>query len=118
MWMVVSGPPVIRNLDNQGGRFRSRPVVRPPLELLSAEKRLTVMRNAHCRNAITLFDTLVLVVIVAIVALTVIPQFVSSTSDPKSRSLEFNLHTVRSQIGRIRCIIWENFPRWPPLGTR
>ena len=60
------------------------------------------MSNAHRRSAITLFETLAMVVIAVVVAGTVIPQFLSSTNDPKSRSLEFNLHMVRSQIGRYQ----------------
>ena len=61
------------------------------------------MSNDRRRRAITLFEILALVVIVAVVAGTVIPQFLSSTKDPQSRSLEFNLHMVRSQIGRYQA---------------
>jgi type II secretory pathway pseudopilin PulG len=61
------------------------------------------MINDQRRRAITLFEVLAMVVIVAVVAGTVIPQFLSSTNDPKSRSLEFNLHMVRSQIGRYQA---------------
>ncbi len=50
------------------------------------------------RNAFTLIEVLIVVIIMAVLAATIIPQFSSSTNDAKSSSLKFNLHTIRSQI--------------------
>jgi prepilin-type N-terminal cleavage/methylation domain-containing protein len=52
----------------------------------------------HKRNAFTLIEVLIVVIIMAVLAATIIPQFSSSTEDAKSGTLEFNLHTIRSQI--------------------
>jgi type II secretory pathway pseudopilin PulG len=41
---------------------------------------------------------LIVVVIMAVLAATIIPQFSSSTQDAKESSLKFNVHTMRSQI--------------------
>ncbi len=50
------------------------------------------------RNAFTLVEILIVVVIMAVLAATIIPQFSDSTSDAKAGTAEFNLHTLRSQI--------------------
>ncbi len=50
------------------------------------------------RSAFTLIEVLIVVVIMAVLAATIIPQFASSTDDAKSSALKFNLHTLRSQI--------------------
>jgi prepilin-type N-terminal cleavage/methylation domain-containing protein len=56
------------------------------------------MRRYTCRNAFTLIEVLIVVIIMAVLAATIIPQFSSSTNDAKDSSLKFNLHTIRSQI--------------------
>ncbi len=50
------------------------------------------------RNAFTLIEVLIVVIIMAVLAATIIPQFSSSTEDAKRSTLDFNLHTIRSQI--------------------
>src|SRR5436305_13888426 len=50
------------------------------------------------RNAFTLIEVLIVVVLMAVLAATIIPQFASSTDDAKASALKFNLHTLRSQI--------------------
>ncbi len=50
------------------------------------------------RDAFTLIEVLIVVIIMAVLAATIIPQFSSSTNDAKESSLKFNLHTIRSQI--------------------
>jgi len=50
------------------------------------------------RNAFTLVEILIVVVIMAVLAATIIPQFSDSTTDAKSGTTEFNLHTLRSQV--------------------
>lgn len=56
------------------------------------------MKSSRRRNAFTLIEVLIVVVIMAVLAATIIPQFSSSTKDAKESSLNFNLHTMRSQI--------------------
>jgi len=50
------------------------------------------------RNAFTLIEVLIVVIIMAILAATIIPQFTSSTEDATTSTMQFNLHTMRSQI--------------------
>ena len=50
------------------------------------------------RAGFTLVEVLIVVVIMAVLAATIIPQFSDSTKDAKISSLKFNLHTLRSQI--------------------
>ena len=50
------------------------------------------------RSAFTLVEILIVVVILAILAAAVIPQFTDSTQDAKDSTSIFNLQTFRSQI--------------------
>jgi general secretion pathway protein G len=50
------------------------------------------------RTAFSLIEVVIAVIIMAVLAATIIPQFSSSTSDAKQSALKFNLHTIRSQI--------------------
>ena len=68
------------------------------------------MRKSHCRRAITFFEILVLIAIVLVMLGTVVPQFLPSSDDPKCRSLQFNLQTVRTQIARYRQQHGGKFP--------
>ena len=59
--------------------------------------------NSKARRAgFTLVEVLLVVVILAILAATVIPQFTESGENAKTSSLTFNLHTLRSQIELYR----------------
>ncbi|PQO44457.1 prepilin-type N-terminal cleavage/methylation domain-containing protein [Blastopirellula marina] len=51
----------------------------------------------------TLIEVLIVVVILAVLAATVIPQFTDSTTDAKKSSGMMNLHTLRSQIQLYRA---------------
>jgi len=55
------------------------------------------------KSAFTLIEVLIVVVIMAVLAATVIPQFTDSTDDAKASSVKFNLHTLRSQIQLYRA---------------
>ena len=55
------------------------------------------MKTRH-RHAFTLIEVLIVVIIMAILAATIIPQFSSSTTDAKKAGLEFDTHFIRSQI--------------------
>src|SRR5712671_3331640 len=60
------------------------------------------MKNPVRRSAFTLIEVLIVVVIMAILAATIIPQFTDSTKDAKSSTVKFNLATLRSQIQLYR----------------
>ena len=50
------------------------------------------------RGAFTLVEVLIVVVIMAVLAATIIPQFTDSARDARVSSVKFNLHTMRSQM--------------------
>ena len=56
------------------------------------------MSTDRGRKAFTLIEVLIVVVIMAVLAATIIPQFSSSTQDAKESQLGFNMHALRSQI--------------------
>jgi len=56
------------------------------------------MCHSRRRNAFTLIEVLIVVIIMAVLAATIIPQFTTSTKDAKVSSLKFNMHTLRSQL--------------------
>lgn len=59
------------------------------------------MKSKH-RSAFTLVEILIVVVIMAILAATIIPQFTDSATDAKKGTAVFNLSTLRSQIETYR----------------
>jgi general secretion pathway protein G len=61
-------------------------------------KEIRSMSAKIQRSAFTLIEVLIVVVIMAVLAATIIPQFASSTEDAKTSSAKFNLHTLRSQV--------------------
>jgi len=56
------------------------------------------MSNSKKRSGFTLVEVLIVVVIMAILAATVIPQFSDSTKEAKANTAKFNVHTIRQQI--------------------
>jgi general secretion pathway protein G len=60
------------------------------------------MKTTERRSAFTLIEVLIVVVIMAILAATIIPQFTDSTKDAKASTVKFNLATLRSQIQLYR----------------
>jgi prepilin-type N-terminal cleavage/methylation domain-containing protein len=54
--------------------------------------------KAKRNNGFTLVEILIVVVIMAVLAATIIPQFSDSAQDAKANTALFNLHTLRSQI--------------------
>lgn len=68
------------------------------------------MRRDHPRDAFTLIEVLIVVIIMAVLAATIIPQFASSTDDAKDSALVFDLHTIRSQIQMYKVHHLGNYP--------
>jgi general secretion pathway protein G len=56
------------------------------------------MSKIRRRSAFTLIEVLIVVIIMAVLAATIIPQFSSTTKDARESSVRFNLHSMRSQI--------------------
>jgi len=68
------------------------------------------MAKSRRRNAFTLIEVLIVVIIMAVLAATIIPQFTTSTKDAKQSSVKFNMHTLRSQIELYKAQHEGNFP--------
>ena len=60
------------------------------------------MQTSFGRRAFTLIEVLIVVVIMAILAATIIPQFTDSTKDAKLGNARFNVQAMRSQIELYR----------------
>jgi prepilin-type N-terminal cleavage/methylation domain-containing protein len=58
--------------------------------------------KSKLRSAFTLIEILIVVVIMAILAATIIPQFTDSSTDAKTSTAKFNLSTLRGQIELYR----------------
>jgi general secretion pathway protein G len=81
-----------RNSQRRGEFARQTGTVR------NDTKETLSMGHNTTRAGFTLIEVLIVVIIMAVLAATIIPQFSSSTNDAKESSLKFNLHTIRSQI--------------------
>jgi prepilin-type N-terminal cleavage/methylation domain-containing protein len=57
----------------------------------------------RCNAAFTLVEVLIVVVIMAILAAVIVPNFVDTQTDARESSALFNLHTLRSQIQVYRA---------------
>ena len=68
------------------------------------------MSTDRRRKAFTLIEVLIVVVIMAVLAATITPQFSSSTQDAKDSQLDFNVHTMRSQIELYKVHHLGNYP--------
>ncbi len=68
------------------------------------------MRKTLRRRAFTLIEMLIVVIIMAVLAATIIPQFASSTTDAQNSSLNFSLHTMRSQVEMYKIQHLGNYP--------
>ena len=71
------------------------------------------MRAKRRKSGFTLIEVLIVVVIMAVLAATVIPQFSESTKEAKVSTLKFNLHTLRAQIQLYKA----QHAEWPKAAT-
>ena len=60
-------------------------------------------RNTNIRNAFTLIEILIVVVILGILAAIVVPQFTNAADDANDASVRSQLQTLRSQIELYRA---------------
>src|SRR3954453_19872954 len=60
------------------------------------------MTKTRPSSAFTLIEVLIVVVMMAILAATIVPQFTDSTKDAKLSTVKFNLATLRAQIQLYR----------------
>jgi prepilin-type N-terminal cleavage/methylation domain-containing protein len=68
------------------------------LGTLRVRKEREAMKTGRSRGAFTLIEVLIVVVIMAVLAATIIPQFATSTKDAQNSTVTFNAHTMQSQI--------------------
>ncbi len=68
------------------------------------------MKTERGRGGFTLIEVLIVVVIMAVLAATIIPQFSSSTKDAQNSSVKFNAHSLRSQIELYKAHHLGNYP--------
>ena len=76
------------------------------------------MRSSSYRQAFTLIEVLIVVIIMAVLAATIIPQFSTSTEDAKTGQLEFNLHTMRAQIEMYKMHHSGDYPSFASFATQ
>jgi general secretion pathway protein G len=62
-----------------------------------------MQKQRSTRSAFTLVEVLIVVVIMAILAATIIPQFTDSTKDAHASTIAHNLRTLRSQSQLYRA---------------
>jgi general secretion pathway protein G len=65
---------------------------------LVPSKKEEQMNLKNRRGGFTLIEVLIVVVIMAVLAATIIPQFTSSSKDARESSAKFNLHSLRSIV--------------------
>jgi general secretion pathway protein G len=74
------------------------------------------------RNAFTLVEILIVVIIMGILAAIVIPQFSNASQTSRTDALKEQLHTVREAIAAYRMQHMDNWPNlssgWTPLMTQ
>ena len=97
---ILTPPTYVRIIAISSGLIgaRSGPVWAADIQQDFSQRKEVVMSKRNRRSAFTLIEILIVVVIMAVLAATIIPQFSSSTKDAKTSSIKFNMHTLRSQI--------------------
>ena len=66
------------------------------------------------KHAFTLIEVLIVVVILAVLAATIIPKFNDSTAEAQASNAKYNLHVLRSQIELYRA---QHYGESPKLAT-
>lgn len=78
------------------------------------ERAIMSMQGKNRRYAFTLIEVLIVVIIMAVLAATIVPQFSSSTTDAKKSALEYNLRAIRSQLETYKA---QHLDEYPKLAT-
>ncbi|HUT09265.1 MAG TPA: type II secretion system protein [Thermoguttaceae bacterium] len=68
------------------------------------------MKKKLRRNAFTLIEVLIVVVIMAVLAATIIPQFTTSTKDARDNAAAFNVRTMQCQVELYKQQHLEKYP--------
>jgi prepilin-type N-terminal cleavage/methylation domain-containing protein len=68
------------------------------------------MKCKRRKSGFTLIEVLIVVVIMAVLAATIIPQFTASTGDAQDSAALYNLRTMRGQIQLYRTEHAGNYP--------
>jgi type II secretion system protein G len=76
----------------------SPPDVRDPKNSCALFERTEQMNVQKRRGGFTLIEVLIVVVIMAVLAATIVPQFTNSSKDARESSVKFNLHTLRNTL--------------------
>lgn len=76
------------------------------------------MSRLQRRGGFTLVEVLIVVVIMAVLAATIIPQFSTSSQDAKISTAKFNLNNMRSQLQMYKAQHNGNFPATLSLLTQ
>jgi type II secretion system protein G len=66
--------------------------------------------RANRKSGFTLVEVLIVVVIMAVLAATIIPQFSTSSNDAKVSTSRFNLNTIRAQLQMYKAQHNGNYP--------
>lgn len=78
---------------------------------------VSMLSRANRRSGFTLVEVLIVVVIMAVLAATIIPQFSTSTMDAKVSTAKFNLNSIRSQLQLYKAQHNGTFPATLSLMT-
>lgn len=69
-----------------------------------------MMNHNQCKSGFTLIEVMLVVIIIAILAGTLLPRFLGTTDDAKESMLLHNINLLEAQIGMYRAQHNNNYP--------